>query len=58
MMQPKRILAPIDFSDHSAQALNAAADIARTFGSELCLAHVVPMIPDLPGSVSILKEGE
>jgi nucleotide-binding universal stress UspA family protein len=57
-MQPKLILSPIDFSDHSQQALNAAVVIASKFGSEICLAHVVPAVPDLPESVSILKERE
>lgn len=58
MMPPKVILSPIDFSGHSTEALNTAAELALKFGSELCLAHVVPMIPELPNSVSILKEGE
>jgi nucleotide-binding universal stress UspA family protein len=58
MLPPKLILSPIDFSDHSTQALDVAAGLALKFGSELCLAHVVPMISDLPNSVSILKEGE
>jgi nucleotide-binding universal stress UspA family protein len=35
-----------------------AADFATRFGAELLLVHVVPAIPDLPGNVSILKEGE
>jgi nucleotide-binding universal stress UspA family protein len=58
MMPPKVILSPIDFSDHSSEALNVAADLAAKLHSELCLAHVVPMIADLPESVSILREGE
>jgi nucleotide-binding universal stress UspA family protein len=58
MLPPKLILSPIDFSDHSTQALDVSAGLASKFGSELCLAHVVPMISDLPNSVSMLKEGE
>lgn len=32
--------------------------MASRVGAELLLVHVVPAIPDLPTSVSILKEGE
>jgi nucleotide-binding universal stress UspA family protein len=40
-----RILCPIDFSQPSEEALQQAEEIARTFGSELVVAHVVePMI--------------
>lgn len=58
MMPPKLILSPIDFSEPSQEALKAAADLAVRLGAEICLVHVVPAIPDLPSSVSILKEGE
>ncbi|HZL99778.1 MAG TPA: universal stress protein [Planctomycetota bacterium] len=40
-----RILCPIDFSQPSEAALAHAEEIARTFGAELLVAHVVePMI--------------
>lgn len=40
-----RILCPIDFSKPSEVALQHAEEIARTFGSELVVAHIVePMI--------------
>jgi nucleotide-binding universal stress UspA family protein len=58
MMPPKLILAPIDFSDHSRNALDVAADLASRFGATLLLVHVVAAIPDLPEGVSIFKEGE
>ena len=58
MLPPKLILSPIDFSDSSHAALDVAADFAARFGAELLLVHVVPAIPDLPESVSILKEGQ
>ena len=57
MLPPKLILSPIDFSDSSHGALDVAADFATRFGAELLLVHVVPAIPDLPASVSMLKEG-
>jgi nucleotide-binding universal stress UspA family protein len=52
-----KILSPIDFSDPSQAALETAG-LAKQFGAELLLMHIVPAIPDLPSSVSILKEGE
>lgn len=58
MLPPKLILAPIDFSDASRDALDVAADMASRFGAELLLVHVQPAIQDLPGSVSIFKEGQ
>jgi nucleotide-binding universal stress UspA family protein len=57
MLPPKLILSPIDFSDHSDEALKAAADLARTFQAELLLVHVVPALPKLPPSVSFFQEG-
>jgi nucleotide-binding universal stress UspA family protein len=35
----QNILVPIDFSDHSEAALESAIQLAKTFGSELCLLH-------------------
>lgn len=37
----KRILVPIDFSEHSLSALQYAVQFAKHFGSELLLLHVV-----------------
>ncbi len=39
-----RIIVPIDFSEPSANALNAAAELAEKFQAELCLVHVVPAL--------------
>ncbi len=54
----KTILAPVDFSDFSNNALDVATELASRLGAELILVNIVPAIPDLPSSVSILKEGE
>jgi hypothetical protein len=54
----KTILAPIDFSNFSNNALYVATDLASRLCAELILVNIVPAIPDLPSSVSILKEGE
>jgi nucleotide-binding universal stress UspA family protein len=46
MLQPKVILAPIDFSDSSLEALDVARDLAGRYGSEIVLVHAVPVIPE------------
>ena len=43
----KRILAPIDGSEHSTRAAEAAIELARTFKAELILLHVARQY-DLP----------
>jgi nucleotide-binding universal stress UspA family protein len=58
MMPPKLILAPIDFSNYSEEAMMVAADLATRLGSELCLVHVVPMIAKLPSASTIFHEAE
>lgn len=40
-MQVRRILCPVDFSDASRAALTTAEEMARSYGAELVLAHVV-----------------
>src|SRR5271154_203357 len=54
----KTIIAPVDFSDFSRNAIDVAADLSSRLGVELLLVYVVPAIADLPGGVSIFKEGE
>ena len=58
MLPPKVIVSPVDFSVHSDDALNTAADLALRFGSELCLVHVVPALPRLPSVAAFFNEGE
>jgi nucleotide-binding universal stress UspA family protein len=58
MLPPKRIVCPIDFSDYSQEAVIVATDLALLFHSTICLVHIVPVLPKLPASVSIFKEGE
>jgi nucleotide-binding universal stress UspA family protein len=41
MFSPARILVPVDFSDSSRAAVACARDLARTFGSQLHLLHVI-----------------
>jgi nucleotide-binding universal stress UspA family protein len=58
MLPPKVILSPIDFSSHSQEALQTAADLAKQFGSKLLLVHAVPAITKLPSATSIFHEAE
>jgi len=58
MLPPKVILSPIDFSNHSQEALETAADLAKQFGAQLLLVHAVPAITKLPSATSIFHEAE
>jgi len=40
MFQPKEILVPTDFSEHSERALQQAIELAKSFGSKIHLVHV------------------
>src|SRR5262245_46101150 len=46
-MKPKKILVTTDFSDLSLLALPAAAGLARKFGAELHLVHVLESVTPL-----------
>jgi len=41
MIQLKRIVAAVDFSEHTPVVLRYAAELARAFGAEVVLCHVV-----------------
>jgi nucleotide-binding universal stress UspA family protein len=45
MLPIKRILCPVDFSEHSFRALRKAEELARHFDAELLVLHVVSPIP-------------
>ena len=45
MSRFKKILVPVDFSEHSAAAVEAAIDLARAFGSKLHLLHCYQIQP-------------
>ncbi len=45
MIDIKRILCPIDFSDHSMHALDHAVAFAKWYGSSITLLHVRPPAP-------------
>ena len=57
MFTPKLILAPTDFSEFSLTALETAKDLAKHYGAELLLLHVVPVIPSLPHGVPYFDDG-
>jgi nucleotide-binding universal stress UspA family protein len=58
MLPPKLILSPVDFSEHSDEALKTAAELATQFKSELLLVHVVPALPKLPSVAAFLHEAD
>ncbi len=53
---PKKILAPVDFSKFSLDALRAAVDISRIRKAELTVLHVSeePSLPDTYGQASVV----
>jgi len=50
MLPFKKILAPIDFSEPSYEALAVAEKLALQSSAELSVVHVVPQIPFVPES--------
>jgi len=58
MSRFRKILVPIDFSDHSSAALDLALDLARSYGATLHLLHCYPIDP---GAISpygiVIPEG-
>lgn len=44
---PKKILVPLDFSEHSDHALQYAVDMAGTAGATVVVAHVGPPVPPI-----------
>jgi nucleotide-binding universal stress UspA family protein len=47
---PAKILLPMDFSDSSYSALEAAADLAQRFHAQLYLVHIIAEIPVFTGA--------
>lgn len=45
MLPIKKILCPVDFSEHSYKALKAAEELALHFSAELYVMHVVSLVP-------------
>lgn len=63
----KRIIVPVDFSDHSERALKVAASLAREHQAELLVLHMLELTPALIGEgghmaqehvVHLIKAGE
>lgn len=49
MMEIKKILAPVDFSENSKKILDSASDIAEKFGAALSVVFVVQSFDDYSG---------
>lgn len=57
MISIKRLLSPTDFSDASRHALQYAVDLAKTYGAELHLLHVIEPVlypPEMFGQVGLV----
>jgi universal stress protein A len=55
MLPLKRILCPIDFSEPSLAALEAAGEFAHNFDAELRVLNVVPRTPLLPTDMVVMS---
>lgn len=55
MIEIKKILVPVDFSEHSKQALDIAVGLAKTLSAEVHLVHVLhyPVQVAAPGQMAI-----
>src|SRR5688500_7897411 len=49
MIEIRRILCPVDFSEVSLQAARHAATVARWYGAEVHALHALPSLPTLWG---------
>ncbi|HTV24893.1 MAG TPA: universal stress protein [Polyangiaceae bacterium] len=59
MSSYEKILVPVDFSTHSAQATRVAADLARRFDAALTLAYVYdPLAYALPDGFAMVGQTE
>src|SRR5271156_5696059 len=56
MINLKLVCAPVDFSEYAKEAMDMAGDIAKKYGAEVLLLHVVPFIPDLPSGFALENE--
>jgi universal stress protein A len=52
----KYILCPTDFSEPSYEGLKYAIELAKQFGAELGIAHVLPVMPPLPPDPNYVLE--
>ena len=50
MLPLKKILCPVDFSEHSLKALTNATELANKFNAELHLVNVIAPFPVLPAT--------
>ncbi|MEO8257318.1 MAG: universal stress protein [Acidobacteriota bacterium] len=60
MIEIRRILCPIDFSDYSRRALDHPVKIARWYESSITALHVfspVPVAAYGPGTVGLTRSG-
>jgi nucleotide-binding universal stress UspA family protein len=58
VFSPKLILAPVDFSEYSREALSAAADLAKLYEAEILLVDIVAAIPRLTSTAEFFHEAD
>ena len=54
MAEYKRILVAVDLTEHSDRVVNSARKIARAFGAQISLLHVVEYVPVEPMGEALL----
>ena len=55
----QRILVPVDFSAHSAEAVRVAADLGRRFSARLSIVHVYdPLTYALPDGFMLVQQSD
>ncbi|MEO6906667.1 MAG: universal stress protein [Abditibacteriaceae bacterium] len=57
MLPVKKIFCPIDFSEASIVALDAASEHAHHFGAELTIFHVLPSMPVFANEMGLAAVG-
>ena len=55
MLPVKKILCPLDFSDYSIQAFQAAAELAGKFNAQIIASHVIADIPSIGTAYGIVN---
>ena len=56
LFHPRKIVVPVDFGVSTTAAVKTAAEIAKQYGTELCLLHIVPSLPALAADAYMPEE--
>ena len=58
MLDLKRILLPVDYSEHSRQTLLFAAGLAKQLGAAIDVLHVAEYPLRMPGDINVVQGGK